>query len=128
MTKAPIDDLPPDQPASLTSKTWTMRDGRSIAVDNMAIGHVWNAVAMLRRKAHRQMLKRAKSLESQALDLFAYAHDAPDGASLAAEEGACELLDEAATLRCPDNVDSILLNAVPPYRAMLKRLQGDEVP
>lgn len=67
------------------TKQWTMRDGRKIRVCDMDDKHLCNAIRLIRRVS----AKRAYALAATAL---LYARDAPDGAAMAAEDAADQLL------------------------------------
>lgn len=65
---------------------WVTREGRRILISDMTNGHVQNTYNMLIRSARTRA-------QLAALDALRYAANAPDGAAMAAERAADEMLD-----------------------------------
>ena len=72
--------------------TWTTRDGTVMPITEMTDAHLAAAIRLVRMKY--RSISDLMAFKA-ALNLYAYAADAPDGAAMAAEEEANRMLDGA---------------------------------
>ena len=89
--------------------TWRTRDGREILIAEMGDAHLVNTIKLLRRRADAFRM-------AGAVQMWAYAEDAPDGAAAAAEMGAEHLLEWA-------DDDEVVAEFVPSFPVLLKEAE-----
>ena len=98
--------------------TWTTRDKRVIRVSKMKLRHMRNAVHMVCRSRRVSLL-----MLKDALSASIYASTAPDGAAMAAEEAADQLIDAACDRKAIEARLAYATQISPPVAFMVRRLR-----
>lgn len=118
MTEPNYGALDAELDASIALPTvWVTKDGREIPIIEMTDAHLRNALRFLRRRAEAYRW-------AGALQLWSYAEHAPDGAAMAADRAAEELLEYA-------DDDEVVSAFVPEFLALKReanrrRLEQEE--
>lgn len=103
---------------------WTTRDGQEIEVKDMTDFHLTNTLRYLLRNGTLDNV--AKRLEATAFDAWAYAGDAPDGASYAADGAGDSAMDMANFLRSNKHLAEVIVPDI--FQVMLKQAEARGLP
>jgi hypothetical protein len=93
---------------------WITREGEQVPVRDMRDGHLSAAIALVRR---RGAVSARRIAYRRAFQAMAYAEDAPDGAAMAAEAEALDLL-------AGEYNDAILGENIPLFAALLSEAKA----
>ena len=98
--------------------TWTTQDKRVMRVSKMELSHMRNVVHMVCRSRRVSLM-----ILKDALSATSYATTAPDGAAMAAEEAAGELIDAAYDRKAIEARLAYATKISPPVAFMVRRLR-----